>query len=284
VKKSKLFLVVGLAFISSVILFIAVSAVGAMSLPGECVAGIVCFLALTWILLQTVTVSAKAYITVAILSGICVFQVPVRLAYWNDTMISLPPFCCQLFGVLAGWVIYKIHGWSKGFPIVFSALVGLWMFWAGMDFWLFKMNFGTFTGNVQLTPPGHLQAYDAKGRLVDLASDRGNVILLDFWYTGCRVCFREFPQVQKYYDSLKNRTGVSLYAVNWPVRRDSVGQAFQMIQARKYSFPVLVLADSTLPERLGITSYPTMIVMDRRQKIVYRGDLKGAERVIAELL
>jgi thiol-disulfide isomerase/thioredoxin len=158
------------------------------------------------------------------------------------------------------------------------------MYWKGMHLWSNKVAFGTFTGYVNEQPAIPLTGHDDQGQLIDLKVYRGKIVLLDFWFTHCGVCFEEFPKVQQLYSRLKANPDFVFYAVDRPENYDTIGQAAEMIQLRHYTFPVLVPLDSTLPDRLGVLYYPTMMVMDRNQHIIYRGDLQGAENLIAKLL
>jgi hypothetical protein len=281
-KRNK-YLLPGLAVILSVVLDIGVSVLGGISFALASIVGLALFYLTTWMFLEFVRLPSKKYMPVAILLGICLLQLPLRLANPRATMVSSPVFVCQLLGVLLGWITYKTSGWAKWSTVVCTILfVGI--SWKGMDLWLHKMNFGTFTGHVRFRPAMPMTGSDGQGRVVDLASHRGQIVLLDFWYTGCGVCFEKFPEVQRLYDRLKSNPNVVFYAVNRPVPSDTIGQAVQMLQVRNYTFPVLISVDSSMADHLGVFFYPTMIVMDRNQEIIYRGDLPGAEALIAKLL
>ena len=226
----------------------------------------------------------RFFVPIAVGAGICILQVPLRLANPEATLISLPIIICQLLGVLLGFAAFETKGVVRLSTWGFAALLCVGMFWKGMDLWFYKMSYGTFTGQIQLQPSIPLKLHDTRGGIVDLSAFRGKIVLLDFWFTNCGACFREFPDVQKVYNRIKGNPNIIFYAVDRPIPSDTSGQALQMLLDRNYSFPLLISTDMSIPDHLGIIIYPTIIVMDKSQKIIYRGDLEGADKVFTKLL
>jgi thiol-disulfide isomerase/thioredoxin len=157
------------------------------------------------------------------------------------------------------------------------------MFFQGYEYWYHKLNYGTFTGKVQHEVPTKFEAYDAQNGLLTDSSFQDKVVLLDFWYTGCGVCFEKFPQVQAAYDRYKDDQSVAIFAVDKPIEEDTPGQAFQVIKDEGYTFPVVIAKDEQLPEKFGVKFYPTTFVIDRTGQIVFRGDIAGAVKMAEEL-
>lgn len=251
----------------------------------RCVTGLTSFFLLTWFSQKVLKFRKHRYfISIAVVAGICIFQVPLRLANPEATLVSLPIFVCQLLGVLLGWATFKAQGIVRWSTAGFAVLLGVGMFWKGMDLWLYKLNYGTFTGRVQLQPSVPLKLHDTRGEIVDLSAFRGKIVLLDFWFTNCGACFQGFPDVQKLYNRIKENPNIIFYAVDRPIPSDTSGQAVQMLLDRNYSFPLLISTDISIPDRLGVITYPTIIVMDKSQKIIYRGDLEGADKIVSKLL
>jgi thiol-disulfide isomerase/thioredoxin len=93
-----------------------------------------------------------------------------------------------------------------------------------------------------LTPPGErrtagaIQLNDHLGRPVDLASYRGQVVLVDFWATWCGGCKQELPWFQEFESKYGGRkfavVGVSMDREGWSVVKpflDSVKVGFKVV-------------------------------------------------------
>ncbi|WP_105046332.1 TlpA family protein disulfide reductase [Polaribacter gangjinensis] len=90
---------------------------------------------------------------------------------------------------------------------------------------------------------------------------QNKVIVLDFWTTSCGACFQQFPEFENIFKKYKNSTSVSLFAVNIPERRDTIGYAKTRIERYNYQFPVLFSDSDTIPKQLGFNKYPTQIIL-----------------------
>ena len=158
------------------------------------------------------------------------------------------------------------------------------MFFQGWDYWIHRINFGTLTGRVQaFSLPAKFEGLNEQNETVTDENFRNKIVLLDFWYTGCGMCFEKFPQVQTAYERYKNDPSVAIFAVDDPIEEDTPGMAFQVIKEAGYSFPVVIAKDEELPRKFGVKYYPTTFVIDRSGQIVYKGDIAGAVKMIEDL-
>ena len=223
-------------------------------------------------------------IFLTVLLGACAIQIPLRIMNFRASLVSLPDFACHFLGILIGYLSFYQRGFRRSGIIGLGIGVGLFMYFKGYDYWLYKLNYGTFSGYVNNKLSIPIVGNDANGKYVNINDLKGKVVLLDFWYTRCGVCFRAFPQVQELYNKYKDNPSFVLYAVNHPIHSDTIGQAFYTIKSLKYSFPVLLPADKGLADSLGVMAYPTVLVIDKDKKILFQGDLETAEAVVAKLL
>ena len=98
-------------------------------------------------------------------------------------------------------------------------------------------------------------------------------VVLNFWFLECQPCMAEFPYLQEVYMEHSDR--VAVLAVN-PVNTDEAA-----VKQRKadlgLSFPV-ALVDPAWAEALGVTAYPTTVIIDRFGKVglIHTGSVPSA--------
>lgn len=83
-------------------------------------------------------------------------------------------------------------------------------------------------------------------------------VVLNFWYLECNPCKMEFPHIQKVYEKFAGE--VELIAMN-PVNPDS-SAVKDFAEQNGYTFP-MAACDSRWNALMGLTAYPTTVVIDR---------------------
>ncbi|MBQ2244789.1 MAG: TlpA family protein disulfide reductase [Oscillospiraceae bacterium] len=86
------------------------------------------------------------------------------------------------------------------------------------------------------------------------------LVLLEFWYTGCRPCATSFTALEVVYSQLKDRIAV--------IGADPLEDAATVSGYKKHSFP-LAPCPSSWTDIFGITMYPTTVLIDRWGVIRY---------------
>jgi len=201
-----------------------------------------------------------------------------------ESLFSLPFLLIYCLGIISAFSYLKLKRPTNILPFSLSCLLLVFMSFQGWDYWLNKINFGTFTGRVAAyNLPAKFESFDEQKNLITENDFQNKIVLLDFWHTRCGVCFQKFPQVQAADDKYKNDSSVAIFAVDKPIEEDKPNQAFEMIKERGYSFHVVIAKDEDLPEKFGVKGYPTTFVIDRNGMIVYKGDIAGAVKMVDEL-
>jgi len=99
------------------------------------------------------------------------------------------------------------------------------------------------------------QTTDLQGRPHASKDYRGKVLILDFWYRGCRWCMRAMPQVNQLADDFKGLPVVVL-AVSTDGSDDD---ARFVASAMKLNHPVLKAGDLT--EKFDVSGQPALIII-----------------------
>jgi len=139
---------------------------------------------------------------------------------------------------------------------------------------------------VNMLPAVSLPSYP-DGALVDLATQRGNVLVLDIWATWCEPCKAALPEWDALARLYRDR-GVQIYAVSVDGDPKKVGEFLQQV---KLEVPVLLDRDAAMAEGiLRLRFVPTAFIVDKQGVIrstheAYApGDVKGFAREIDPLL
>jgi len=94
-----------------------------------------------------------------------------------------------------------------------------------------------------------------------LSDHKGKVIVVDLWATWCGPCLKSLPNIQKLSEdeSLRDK-GLVVIAPNVGEDKATVSK---FLDAKKYTFTVLMDEKATLNQSLGVTGIPTTLVIGR---------------------
>jgi cytochrome c biogenesis protein CcmG, thiol:disulfide interchange protein DsbE len=140
-------------------------------------------------------------------------------------------------------------------------------------------------GEREKAPTIRLRKLSGAGK-VDLASFRGQVVVLNYWASWCRPCRQESPLLEEWHERIVKRGGTVL-GVN---ANDVDYKARAFVRSYSLTYPQLRDSASETVGKLGIVGFPETFVIDRRGYIaaVQRGPLTDGfmrgtvERVLEE--
>ncbi|HUG28813.1 MAG TPA: TlpA disulfide reductase family protein [Gemmatimonadales bacterium] len=119
--------------------------------------------------------------------------------------------------------------------------------------------------------PESLGTFDPRWRMitvdgtpVELATFRGDVLIINVWATWCRPCVTEMPSLQALHEAFAGR-GVRVLAV----AADRPGPVSRFLRRHQLDLPVFLESDP-FPPSLGVSAVPTTLVVDQRGNIVLR--------------
>ena len=122
---------------------------------------------------------------------------------------------------------------------------------------------------------------------VDFSRTEGPTIVA-FWATWCAPCKQELDAYAKTYAAWRDAYGVEVYAVSVDQAR-AQAKVPGMVAEKGWPFPVLLDAEQTIMERLGLMSIPQMYIVDAAGNIAYEHagfepeDLAKVEAELARL-
>ncbi|MDC0720921.1 redoxin domain-containing protein [Nannocystis bainbridge] len=115
------------------------------------------------------------------------------------------------------------------------------------------------------TPPDFsLRSID--GREITLASLRGKLVVLHFWFKTCGGCLVELPEFSAFAAAHADDPDVAVVSLHYG---GSLGDVAQWVRERQLPFPVLM--DDGYADRAGVQAYPTTWFLDREGRRRFGG-------------
>lgn len=105
--------------------------------------------------------------------------------------------------------------------------------------------------------------HELGGGSFSLRSERGKVVIVNFWASWCQPCVQEAPELSTYAWSVRKR-GVVVVGV---VFNDTVSSATAFAAHYGSLYPSIVDPGGTIALRYGVTSPPTTYVIDREGRV-----------------
>ena len=103
------------------------------------------------------------------------------------------------------------------------------------------------------------------GDKVRLASFKGKVVLIDFFYKSCRPCCSALPVLQRLHEKYRDR-GFVMIGID-PYDDPEKDAMADFLSKRGISYTVL-FSDHDLAEKYRVGAYPTLFFLDRKGRIV----------------
>lgn len=106
--------------------------------------------------------------------------------------------------------------------------------------------------------------------------------IIDFWATWCKPCLKAIPKLNAIYSGYRDK-GVEVLGVNCDGPR-SISKVGPLSNALAIEYPILLDIDSELRMDLSVSSYPTLLMINEKSKIVWvhEGYVAGDEKLIIE--
>lgn len=200
----------------------------------------------------------------------------------NLYKLPVPSNIAHFLGILFALLVVNVNKLTKIIVVAAMILGSLWVTFFGYTFWLNKLNFGTYSGLVYECLPKTYTFYKNDGSNIRSSELKNKIVLLDFWSTSCGICFRKFPILEAKYQQYRNDPSIQLFAVNIPVKKDSMQTSFKIIRDYKYDFPVLVDRDSFAIKNLKVRGVPQVFII-KNDTVLFRGDISLIDDCIKKI-
>ncbi|HEY0593270.1 MAG TPA: TlpA disulfide reductase family protein [Thermoanaerobaculia bacterium] len=131
-------------------------------------------------------------------------------------------------------------------------------------------------------PPYKAKTLD--GAEFDLASLKGNVVLVNIWATWCGPCRQEIPELITLHDTYASRgfqvLGASVDGA------ESAKQVAPMVEDRKINSPVILDTEGKIADIFETSVIPTSVLIDREGRVVWTrvGPLEADETEVVEAI
>jgi thiol-disulfide isomerase/thioredoxin len=118
-----------------------------------------------------------------------------------------------------------------------------------------------------LSAAPELPIIDRSGKKIDLSKQKGRLLIVHFWATWCPPCVEEIPALSRFWDTYRDRSDISLYAISV----DKDWKAIDTFSAKNPNqLPIYRDPNSATSQRFGTTQYPETYITNRNGRVLYR--------------
>jgi len=104
----------------------------------------------------------------------------------------------------------------------------------------------------------NLKMIDINGNTISPENTKEKVVVLNFWFTSCKPCISEIPELNEVYEKYKNDTNVVFASITYD-KQDKVNSFLKKFPIK---YPVVSNAKE-ICDLFKITGYPTNIIIDK---------------------
>lgn len=105
---------------------------------------------------------------------------------------------------------------------------------------------------------------DLNGNIYNKSATKGKTLVIKCWFIHCVACVKEFPELNKLVDKYKDRDDILFISLAMDSKQDLIS----FLNNRRFKYAVVPDMEEYMSKRLGITEYPTHILVNKNEKII----------------
>ncbi len=102
---------------------------------------------------------------------------------------------------------------------------------------------------------------------VPVTSERGKILVIDFFATWCPPCKAELPELEAIRDELKTDADIQFVLVDTNAGGDTPERFRSFAQSRHVTLPLAFDPDGKARASFGMTGFPSLVVIDRTGRV-----------------
>lgn len=249
--------------------------IGAYSFSLKTILGTCIYFALTYVICTKYRDKRNIVFIIILIPSLIVLFL-INILSFKEGWVSLPSNAFLMLGILTGFI------YSKNKRIVniiaLTLLIGGWEL-IGQKTFTNKMLYGSYNQKTISNFPS-IKLADSSNFILN-ANETDKIILLDFWNTGCGVCFSLFP----YIDSVNKKIDTNKYdirLVNIPMNGQTRENNFSRLNEFPFKIKQLFANDKSIADSFNIVAYPTTLII-KNNMVVFRGEFENAIEEMTKL-
>lgn len=270
------------AVIASILLFVACAVIGGYSFYIKAFVSVILYFSVNLALCRNLDSAKYSWIVLAIL-GIIPFSVYtfIHATNFNESIAALPSSFAFLLGL--GFAVLWQSNLRK-ISIIIPAVLITPIYSILLTDQLIQHSDTSEVITGESRDLSQIKCTDSTGKIITTELLKHEILVMNFWNTGCGVCKREFPRFNEIIAKYTDQPRVKIVSINVPLPRDSGGQAWKYVLTNKYSFPVYFLSQQESLSKFGITSFPTLLLIRNGKDVELINDINDLEHEINEAL
>ncbi len=104
---------------------------------------------------------------------------------------------------------------------------------------------------------------DIYGNPINLSDLKDKIVVLNFWFTSCKPCINEIPELNKIKEKYKNKNVIFL-----AITFDNKEKITTFLSKNKFNYNII--SDINILKFYDINNYPTSIIIDKKGRIIFK--------------